>query len=161
MSTVKTTIKTDVCSFSEFRIYPGRGKKFISRDGKVHIFIGSKTASLARQKLKPVKLTWTQGWRRMNKKGRIEATSRRRGRRTARVQKAIVGLTLEDIKKKRAERPDLRKSARDAAIKEAKEKVGARPTAKPSKGESKAAKTQQKATQPKMQKAPMPARGKK
>lgn len=122
MSTVKTTIKCDVCAFSEFRIYPGRGKKVVSRDGKVSVFIGRKFASLFEQRIKPVKLTWTQAWRRMNKKGRTEVTHRRRAKRTAKVQRAIVGLALDEIKRKRAQKPELKAaaSAKDSAIREAK-----------------------------------------
>eukprot|EP00922_Rhytidocystis_sp_ex-Travisia-forbesii_P007245 GHVS01010551.1.p2 GENE.GHVS01010551.1~~GHVS01010551.1.p2 ORF type:complete len:160 (+),score=33.73 GHVS01010551.1:150-629(+) len=122
MSSVKTTIKTDICSFSEYRIYPGRGKRFIARDGKIHMFITKKAASLFRQKKKPSRLTWTQGWRRLNKKMRLETTQKKKSRKTAKVQKAIVGLTVDDIKRKRAQRPELRQAARDAALKEARER---------------------------------------
>lgn len=59
MAAVQTTIKTELCSFCEYRIYPGRGQKFVSRDGKVHTFIHSKQARLGRQKLKAAKLRWT------------------------------------------------------------------------------------------------------
>lgn len=59
MASVQTTIKTELCSFSEYRIYPGRGQKFVARDGKVHTYIHSKEARLGRQKLKPAKLRWT------------------------------------------------------------------------------------------------------
>ena len=59
MAAVQTTIKTELCSFSEYRIYPGRGQKFVSRDGKVHTYIHSKEARLGRQKLKAAKLRWT------------------------------------------------------------------------------------------------------
>jgi len=57
-------IKTDPCDFSEMKIYPGKGSKFAGKDGKVHYFISSKCRSLYHQKIKPVKLTWTQAWRR-------------------------------------------------------------------------------------------------
>ena len=59
MAAVQTTIKTELCSFSEYRIYPGRGQKFVARDGKVHTYIHSKEARLGRQKLKAAKLRWT------------------------------------------------------------------------------------------------------
>lgn len=38
-------VKTDSCEFSEHRIYPGRGYKFVSRDGKTHFFITKKSGS--------------------------------------------------------------------------------------------------------------------
>lgn len=68
-------IKTEICSFTEYRVYPGRGQKCVARDGKIHLFIGSKPAALYEQRIKPVKLRWTQGWRRMNKKGKASSRS--------------------------------------------------------------------------------------
>lgn len=59
MASVQTTIKTELCSFSECRIYPGRGQKFVAKDGKVHTYIHSKMARLGRRKLKAAKLHWT------------------------------------------------------------------------------------------------------
>lgn len=102
MSTIKTTIKTEACSFSEYRIYPGKGQKFVARDGKVHYYLASKFARLARNKKKPAQLRWTQAWRRNNKKTKVEATQKRRVRRTIRVQKAVGGLTLDDIRNRKA-----------------------------------------------------------
>lgn len=118
-STVKTTIKTDLCCFTEYRIYPGKGKKFVSKDGKVHMYICSKAARLARQKVKPVKLMWTQAWRRSNKKVKTEGTHKRRTRKTGRLQKAIVGLSLEEFKIKKQRADAKNKPEMDVAFKEA------------------------------------------
>ena len=101
-------IKTDLCVFSEFKIYPGRGKKFVSKDGRVHYFISKKCASLFHKKTKPVKLTWTTAWRRFNKKIKVEDVSKRRTKKTTRIQKAIVGMSLDEIKRRRAEKPEER-----------------------------------------------------
>lgn len=95
-------IKTELCEFTEYRVYPGKGQRFVSKDGKVHFFISHKVASLFRQRKKAVKLTWTQAWRKMNKKGKTEAYTRKRTRRTQRIQKAVVGLSLEELKVKKA-----------------------------------------------------------
>eukprot|EP00742_Colponemidia_sp_Colp-10_P000119 GILJ01000131.1.p2 GENE.GILJ01000131.1~~GILJ01000131.1.p2 ORF type:complete len:146 (+),score=36.98 GILJ01000131.1:46-483(+) len=113
-------IKTEACSFSELRIYPGHGKRFIAKDGRSSLFIDSKCRSLFHQRIKPVKLHWTQTWRRHNKKGKVEEVTRRRTRRTAKMQKAIVGASLEEIKKKRT--PAAHSAARDAALREVKER---------------------------------------
>mmetsp|Transcript_5454 Transcript_5454/g.9220 ORF Transcript_5454/g.9220 Transcript_5454/m.9220 type:complete len:158 (-) Transcript_5454:255-728(-) len=115
-------IKTDPCAFSELKIYPGRGSKFAARDGKVHFFISSKTRSLFHQKIKPVKLTWTQASRRFNKKVKVDDIQKKRTRRTTRVQKAVVGMSLEEIKRKRAEDDKLREKAHEAQAKEIKER---------------------------------------
>lgn len=115
-------INTELCSFSEVKIWPGKGSRFVSKDGKTHIFINHKVAALFGQRLKPVKLRWTQGWRRQNKKGKAELRAKKRVRRVTRAQKAIVGASLDDIKKRREERPEIRAMQRDAALKEVKER---------------------------------------
>lgn len=118
-------IKTENCHFTEYRIYPGRGAKFVARDGKTFMFISHKAASLFAQKKKAVKLTWSQAWRRMNKKGAANEGRKKKGRRTHKFQKAIVGMSLDDIKKKKAQRTEIRaqtQAARDAAAKEHKTK---------------------------------------
>lgn len=105
-------IKTELCEFTDYRVYPGKGQRFVSKDGKVHFFISHKVASLFRQRKKAVKLTWTQAWRKMNKKGKTEAYTRKRTRRTQKIQKAVVGLSLEELKqKKAAPKPKLAESA--------------------------------------------------
>merc|ERR1712178_8846 len=128
-------IKTDLCQYTEYRIYPGHGQKFIAKDGKVNFFISAKVDSLYHQRIKPVKLRWTQAWRRMNKKGKVDEQAKKRTRKVQKFQKAIVGMTLDDIKKKKAQKPELRQAAADAAAKEAK----ARQQKKASSGGSKAA----------------------
>jgi len=32
-------IKTELCSFSEYRIYPGHGRRYVAKDGRLHIFL--------------------------------------------------------------------------------------------------------------------------
>ena len=115
-------IKTDPCSFSELRIYPGRGRKFVAKDGKIFYFISTKTQSLFQQKKKAVKLTWTQAWRRFNKKIKVDDIVKRRTKKTTRVQKAIVGMTLEEIKRRRAEDEKERDRKLDAAKKDVKDR---------------------------------------
>jgi len=114
-------IKTELCEFTEYRVYPGRGQRYVTRDGKVHFFLSSKAACLFKNRLKPVKLRWTQNWRRMNKKGKNEEVSRRRSRRVQKIQKAITGLTLEDLKKKRVVKPAKKTEAE--TVKEHKDKA--------------------------------------
>merc|ERR1712039_1022002 len=67
-----------------------------------------------------------------NKKGKVDETGKKRTRKVQKFQKAIVGMSLEDFKKKKAQKPELRKAAQDAAAKEAKarlaKKSGAAPT---------------------------------
>ena len=81
-------IKTDLCAYTEYRIYPGRGQRFIAKDGKVSFFITAKADSLFHQRIKAVKLRWTQAWRRMNKKGKVDEQSKKRTRKAQKFQKA-------------------------------------------------------------------------
>ena len=113
-------IKTDLCNYTEYRIYPGRGQRFVAKDSKISFFINAKAAALFHQRIKPVKLRWTQAWRRMNKKGKADETGKKRTRKAAKFQKAIVGMSLDDIKKKKAQKPELRQAAKEAAAKEVK-----------------------------------------
>jgi len=115
-------IKTDPCVFTEMKIYPGKGSRFAAKDGKVHFFAGSKARTLFHQKIKPVKLTWTQASRRFNKKTKIVDVQKKRTRRTTRVQKAVVGMSLEDIKRKRSEDTASRDKTLEATKKELKER---------------------------------------
>lgn len=114
-------IKTELCEFTEYRVYPGRGQRYVTRDGKVHFFLSSKAACLFKNRLKPVKLRWTQNWRRMNKKGKTEEVTRRRARRVQKIQKAIIGLSLDDLKKKKVAKPT--KKAEAETVKEHKDKA--------------------------------------
>merc|ERR1719412_2168135 len=101
----------------------GHGQKFMAKDGKVYFFINAKAKSLFHQKIKPVKLRWTQGWRRMNKKGKADEATKKRTRKVQKFQKAIVGMSLDDIRQKKAQKPQLRAAAKEAAAKEAKARM--------------------------------------
>merc|ERR1711957_510843 len=92
-------IKTDPCSFTELRIYPGRGSKFAAKDGKTHMFVSSKARSLFHQKIKPVKLTWTQASRRYNKKIKVDEIKRKRAEDATTRDKALES-TLKDLKER-------------------------------------------------------------
>ena len=114
--------KTEKCSYTEYKIVPGRGVRFISKDGRVHYFITHKAKSLFHQKIKPVKLTWTQAWRAYNKKIKVDDIQKKRSRKTTRIQKAVVGMSIEDIRRRKAESREDRDKANDAATKEIKER---------------------------------------
>ena len=36
-------IKTDLCVFSEFKIYPGRGIRYVAKDGRPFLFLSKRT----------------------------------------------------------------------------------------------------------------------
>jgi large subunit ribosomal protein L24e len=112
----------ELCALSEYRIYPGNGKLMIRRDGKPIWLGSSKAHSLTLQRKKAAKLVWTQAWRRLHKKGLSETTSKKRTRRANKVQRAVVGASLEDIKKRATEKSSVRTAARESALKELKAK---------------------------------------
>jgi len=106
-----------VCNFSGFRIYPGHGRKFIRIDGKLFTFLNGKCEASQLMKRKPAKLNWTQLYRRLHKKGQMEEVRARRVKRSKKtVTKDIEGATIDVIKAKRAQKPEIRKAAREAAL---------------------------------------------
>uniref|UniRef100_A0A7S1UTN9 Large ribosomal subunit protein eL24-related N-terminal domain-containing protein n=1 Tax=Grammatophora oceanica TaxID=210454 RepID=A0A7S1UTN9_9STRA len=134
-------INTELCALSEYRIYPGNGKLVVRRDGKP-IFLGSSKAfSLTMQRKKAAKLVWTQAWRRNHKKGMSETTTKKRARRTNKVQRAVVGASLEEIKKRQTQKSDFRVKQREAALKEVKKRKAANKVKSGGKGSSKASST--------------------
>merc|ERR1712176_795886 len=71
------------------------------------------------------KLVWTQAWRRLHKKGISETTTKKRTRRANKVQRSVVGASLEDIKKRAGEKSSFRSQQRQAALKEVKSRKAA------------------------------------
>merc|ERR1739844_347335 len=118
----KMVTKTERCSYTEYRIVPGRGTRFISKDGRTHYFISTKARSLFHQKIKPVKLTWNLAWRAHNKKIKVDDIQKKRSRKTTRIQKAVVGMSIEEIRRKKAESREDRDKNADAAAKEIKDR---------------------------------------
>lgn len=114
-------MKVELDSFSGTRIYPGRGRLFVRGDSKIFRFFSSKSNSLFDQRKNPRRIAWTVLYRRMHKKGHLEENTRRRNRRVVKGQRGIAGMSLDQIKEKRAVRPEVRKAEREAAIAKAKE----------------------------------------
>lgn len=109
-------------TFSGQKIYPGKGKLYIRGDSKIFRFQNGKTESLFLQRKNPRRIAWTTLFRRQHKKGISEEVAKKRTRRTVKHQRAIVGASLDVIKERRAQRPEARLAARQAAIREGKEK---------------------------------------
>merc|ERR1711918_54997 len=115
-------IKTETCYFSESKIYPGHGRRYVARDGKYYAFLNQKVRSLFLQKIRAQKLTWTQAWRRKNKKGRAGVVGRKKRAKTTKVVRGITGITIDDLKKKKSQKPEMRKALRETQIREMKER---------------------------------------
>ncbi|KAG4439298.1 60S ribosomal protein L24 [Cadophora sp. M221] len=117
-------------TFSGEKIYPGKGKLYVRGDSKIFRFQNGKTESLFLQRKNPRRIAWTVLFRRQHKKGISEEVAKKRSRRTVKSQRAIVGASLDVIKERRSQRPEARSAARQAAIKEGKEKRAAAQSAK-------------------------------
>jgi len=115
-------IKTDTCFYTEFKIFPGHGIRLVRKDGKLIAFINHKARSLYNQKIKAQRLTWSQQWRQRHKKGRVELAAKKKVKRATKVYKSIQGLDIEELKKKRLQKPDVRKAARESDLREIKER---------------------------------------
>jgi large subunit ribosomal protein L24e len=124
-------VKTETCSFSGLKIYPGHGILFVRADQKSFKFINRKVKSMSTQRLNPRKIAWTQVYRRMHKKGTLEESQRKKARKVNKATtKAVVGASLEVIKAKRNQKPEVRAAAREAALREVKERAKAKQAAK-------------------------------
>lgn len=124
-------VKTEACSFSGLRIYPGHGIFFVRGDSKGFRFISRKVKSLFTQRLNPRKIAWTTMFRRLHKKGTLEESGKAKKRRANRsATKAVTGMSLEQIKLKRNQKPEVRAAAREAALREVKERAKAKQVAK-------------------------------
>ncbi len=113
-------ISTNLCYFSEYKIYPGRGIKFVTRDCKVHYLISRKCVSLFSRKIKAVKLNWTQAWRRYFQKSKSEQVVKKRVKKQQKLQRAIEGLSLDAIHKMK--QADEKVKMREQVSKEVKER---------------------------------------
>ncbi|EEB08751.1 60S ribosomal protein L24 [Schizosaccharomyces japonicus yFS275] len=123
-------MKVEVCSFSGAKVYPGFGRLYVRGDNKVFRFVNSKSESLFLQRKNPRRLSWTQLYRSMHKKGVSVEQAKKRTRRTVKHQRGVVGADLNVIKEKRSQRPEVRAAARSAALKAHKEKKAASESAK-------------------------------
>lgn len=44
-------IKTDLCTFSEWRIYPGHGRRFVAKDGRLFYYLNQKSRAFSARKV--------------------------------------------------------------------------------------------------------------
>jgi len=108
--------RTELCAFSQFKIYPGHGRRIVKSDLKTLIFINRKCQKSHEFKRNPRNINWTVLYRRKNKKGQTDVEIKKKSRKLARFQRAITGATLDDIMKKRNQKPEVRKAQREQAI---------------------------------------------
>merc|ERR1712179_205220 len=133
-------MKVELCSYSGFKIYPGKGRTLIKPDGKVFKFLNNRCHKAHKLRRNPRKVTWTVLYRRKHKKGIEEEAAKKRTKRTQKFQRAVVGATLQDILAKRNQKPEVRKAQREQAIRAAKDaKKTTKATKKPAPAAAKTA----------------------
>jgi len=113
-------MKVEIDNFSQYRIYPSKGRLFVRGDSKVFRFSTSKNESLFLQRKNPRKISWTVPYRRLHKKGITEEIAKKRSRKTVKHQRGIVGADMASILAKRNQTAHVRTAQRTAAIQKAK-----------------------------------------
>lgn len=104
-------IKYSTCAFSDNKIAPGHGLRYCEINGKTHMFLNKKTHRLFKHGKKPLSIRWTIKWRTAHKKGKVEETKKKVIKEKKEKQiKAIVGLSLEEIKKIREQFKDVKQN---------------------------------------------------
>jgi large subunit ribosomal protein L24e len=115
-------IKTQLCAFSENRIYPGHGSMCCRRDGQT-FWLGTKKAkSMYNQRKKPQKLAWTQAWRRLHKKNIDNRQKKKRTRRVQKFTRAVSGMDLAALRKRQTEKKSKRQSQQKLQLQEIKDR---------------------------------------
>merc|ERR1712097_188338 len=115
----KMVVKTDLCNYSGFRIYPGHGKKFVRLDQKMFTFINAKAERCFKMKRRNLTTKWTVQYRRINKKGTLEeAEKRRKAKKSAASSRTVSGMSEAMIERKRTARPVQKSKQTEATLKE-------------------------------------------
>ena len=127
-------MKTETCSFSAYKVYAGHGIRYVRTDNRVLFFRDSKTRALFLHKHKPAQFRWTAVYRKMHK-SKKSLVVRKKARKVVKVARAVAGVSLAAIQKKRTQKPEERQAAREAAVAEIKKR---RETTKDARAERKA-----------------------
>merc|ERR1712007_49813 len=115
-------VKTEVCHYCELKIYPGHGTKIITREGKIHIYLHKKARHQAIKKIKVQQIKWTTAWRRHNKKIKVTDQQKKKRRRAKKVVREIVGMTADEINRKKNETNNERNAKMNEATRQIKER---------------------------------------
>lgn len=115
-------VKTEVCNFSELKIYPGKGIRMITKDGKLVNFVNRKAKSFYVRKTKGQVIRWTVIWRRVNKKMKTETGTKKRRKKAKQIVKGIHGLDQDEILRRQKMTPEDVTAEREKIEREIKEK---------------------------------------
>ena len=115
-------VRTDICAFSEQKIYPGRGSRLITKDGRLFSLAGSKSLALFLRKIKGQEVRWSIIWRRLNKKLKTDESNKRKKRRNKKVVRDIQGLARDEIRRRQGETKEEKTAQNEKAIRELKDR---------------------------------------
>ena len=115
-------VKTELCNFSEWKIYPGKGVRFVAKDGRPFLFLSKRNRNFGLRKLKAQRLRWTTAWRRLHKKIKQSDAGKQKKKRVFKQERAIEGVTLDTIKKLKTAKNEDKKALAEEAIREIKER---------------------------------------
>ena len=102
-------IKTELCAFSQWKIYPGHGQRVVDKDGRNSLYLYKRSRVFSIRKIKAQKLRWTTAWRRLNRKTQKDDAGKKKKKRVFKRERAIEGVTLDAIKKMKTAKPEERK----------------------------------------------------
>merc|ERR1719197_122487 len=115
-------MKTGLCNWSAFKVYPGKGIRYVRADSKVMVFINKKSRASYMRKGNPRKCAWTAVYRRIHHKGQLAGASKKKKTRRASKKvetRGIVGASAALLKKKKTRRAS--KKVETRAVKDAKD----------------------------------------
>jgi len=78
-------VRTEICQFCEYKIYPGRGIRYIAKDGRTFLYLNKKTLTFGLSKTKSHRIKWTTAWRRKNKKIKLTGAKKKRRRKGTKI----------------------------------------------------------------------------
>ncbi|KAL0224123.1 hypothetical protein P9112_003513 [Eukaryota sp. TZLM1-RC] len=114
-------MKTEVCSYSGRKIHPGVGSRTVRADGKIFVFDSHKTLAHYQHRWNPRKHGWTLAYRKDHKKEAEITVGKRARRKVVKVQRAVVGASVEEILRRQRESKEERVAQREKAVRSAKE----------------------------------------
>jgi len=110
-------VKTELCTFSEWKIYPGKGVRYVAKDGRPFLYLSKRSRNFSIRylfhwlsKLKAQRLRWTTAWRRLHKKIKVSDAGKAKRAKALKIERAIEGVTLDAIKKMKTARPEDKKA---------------------------------------------------
>mmetsp|Transcript_11140 Transcript_11140/g.12263 ORF Transcript_11140/g.12263 Transcript_11140/m.12263 type:complete len:150 (+) Transcript_11140:32-481(+) len=97
-------MKTELCSFSQRRIYPGHGMTYVRTNLQLLNFqVQGSRKYVINKKKNPRFVRWTVVYRKVNKKGNYKVVKRRKvTRRMTKRERAYVGATVENMRQRKS-----------------------------------------------------------